>query len=314
MADIDDAFETAAKNKGKTIQFWAFTWNEPKPEQAILQQFLEERGDWRFVYQEEKGHTTERSHFQGRLNLTKKHRCVKNTLMDIFRAGGFTDEQIQQFTPSPESNNGVKQDAVAFYCTKVDTRQAGPWCDPGYTFPVKKRKYEGEDLACMENPTGWQKQVIGMSEEPGEDRKVNWVGNLKGCGGKSKLQKHLCWKGIAKRIPMGLAHQIKNSIATTKPQQNCFVLNIPRVSGKEEQQQELFSAIEEIKDGWVSAVMYGEEKEYFFKPPQVWIFSNSMPNRKLASPDRWQIWQLDSLHQAKLKPYVYPKSQAKLKL
>jgi len=281
------------------LQYWTCTWNNPKPDPATLVQFLNER-DWKWVFQEEKGEKEGRDHFQMRINLLKANRMVKHTLLDVFRAGGFSDEQIQQLTPSPESNNGIKTDGATFYCTKVETRVAGPWYDASFTAPKKKRKYEGQDLQMMENPYGWQKDIMERINLPTDDRKINWVYNESGNCGKTKLQKYLCWKGRAKRIAMGLAHQIKNALATTQPDVRCFVMNIPRVSGKEESQRELFSAIEEIKDGWVSAVMYGEEKEWFAEPPHIWIFSNEQPDANLASADRWRIWKLDSPTQERL--------------
>lgn len=277
------------------LQFWACTWNDPKPDQKLLQKFLDER-DWKYVFQEEEGEKTHRPHFQMRLNLKKEGRVVKTTLLDIFRAGGF---DVTNFTPLPESNNGVAKDAAIFYCMKPE-RIAGPWTDQSFTMPTKKRKYEGDDLDCMQTPYGWQQDIMNRIEQPTDDRKINWVYNKSGCCGKTKLQKYLCWQKKAKRISMGLAHQIKNALATTQPDTQCFVMNIPRVSGREESQRELFSAIEEIKDGWVSAVMHGEEKEWFFKPPHVWVFSNELPNRSLASKDRWRVWNLDVPHQTAL--------------
>lgn len=280
-------------------QFWAATWNDPKPESDLLIKFLNERG-WKYVFQEEAGETTHRPHFQMRLNLGKENRCVKHTLLEYFNAGGF---DTKQFTPSPESMNGLKADGSIFYCMKPE-RLAGPWTDDSFTMPKQKVKYNGEDLACMEKPFGWQQHNIDMIDniDP-DDRHINWVCNLSGNCGKSKLQKYMCWKGTCKRISLGLAHQIKNAVATARSDVKCYMMNIPRVSGKEEAQRELFSAIEEIKDGWVSAVMFGEEKEYFFKPPHVWIYSNQLPDRKLASPDRWKVWVLESPTQEKLIPW-----------
>ncbi len=279
------------------IQFWACTWNDPKPDHNLVIKFLNERDNWKWVFQEEEGDKTNRPHYQMRLNLQKAGRCVKQTLLDAFRAGGF---DVEQLTPSPESNNGIAKDGSLFYCTKVESRLRGPWADDSFTAPKKKRKYEGEDLSCMKKPYGWQKHVIEEIDKPTDDRKINWVYNPSGNCGKTKLQKYMCFHGKAKRISMGLAHQIKTSLATTRPDTDCFVMNIPRVSGKEEAQKELFSAIEEIKDGWVSGVMFGKEEEWFFNPPHVWIFSNEKPNEALASKDRWRIWELTTPVQSRL--------------
>lgn len=280
------------------LQFWTATWNDPKPDHELVIKFLEERDDWKWVFQEEQGEKTARKHYQMRLNLLKAGRCVKATLLDTFKAGGFDTKNL---TLLPESNNGIAKDSSLFYCTKVESRLRGPWADATFTPPTKKRKYEGADLQMMNTPFGWQKHIMELIDSPTDDRKINWVCNESGNVGKTKLQKWLCWKGMAKRIPMGLAHQIKNALATTQPDVKAFVMNIPRVSGKEEAQKELFSAIEEIKDGWVGAVMFGKEVEWYAEPPHIWIFSNEKPNRMLASADRWRIWSLESPLQERLQ-------------
>ena len=274
----------------QALQYWAATWNEgPLPEVSGLVKFMDDL-NFGFCFQKEKGETTERAHYQMRINLkTKDRRMTKLTLLSIFHSA----YDVAQLTLRPESNNGLKKDALAFYVMKNETRIDGPWMDKGFKAPEAPYEYTGKDLQMMGDPLLWQKEILQMMEKEPDDRTVTWICQRAGNAGKSKLQKWLCWKKKAKRISMGLAHQIKNAFCVSKARYKTYVMNIPRVVGKEEAQRELFSAIEEIKDGWVSAVMYGEEKECFFEPPHIFVFSNELPNLGLCSADRWQLYEFE---------------------
>lgn len=93
---------------------------------------------------------------------------------------------------------------------------------------------------------------------------------------------------------MGTATQIKSSIIT-KGAHRAYMLDLPRVRGKDESLQNIFSAIEEIKCGWVETAMYGKWEELMMLPPHVFVFSNEQPRLSLCSADRWSIYQVDSL-------------------
>ena len=146
----------------------------------------------------------------------------------------------------------------------------------------------------MQNPTQWQAQLVDMITNKPCDRTVHWIFNASGNAGKSKLQKWLCWKQDAKRVSLGTATQIKTAIVQCGARR-CYVVNIPRVTGTQESQRDLFSALEEIKDGWVTSNMYGKDQELFMMPPHLFIFSNELPNLALASADRWKIWNVADL-------------------
>ncbi|AXH77059.1 MAG: Rep [Cressdnaviricota sp.] len=280
------------------LKLWAFTWNaptedgavEPKPE--ILSQYFEERSyveHW--VFQEER---VSRTHYQGKIEL--KERKAKGTLLADFESAGFANRHL---TLAPLSNNGRKADALDFYCTKIESRIRGPWMDAAYVKPVKRHRYEGKDLECMEKPLLWQGQILEFLDTAPDDRTVRWIYNESGNAGKSKLQKYLCWKGMATMVPMGTATQLKTAVIA-KGTHKAYVCNIGRVSGNQESQKDLFSALEAIKDGFVESAMYGKVQQLFMEPPHVIVFSNDLPDLRLASIDRWKVYEVkdkdDFLH------------------
>lgn len=272
------------------LQYWSATWNEgPLPDVSGLVKFMDEL-DFRFCFQKEEGENTHRIHYQMRIDLkSKERRMTKTTLVGVFQSA----YDITNLTLRPESNNSLKKDALAFYVMKNETRLEGPWMDKGFKAPEKPYEYTGKDLQMMAQPLPWQTEIMEMMKRDPDDRTVTWICQRTGNAGKSKLQKWLCWKGMAKRISMGLAHQIKTAFCTSEKRYQTYVMNIPRVVGKEEAQRELFSAIEEIKDGWVTGVMYGIEREAFFEPPHIFVFSNELPNLGLCSADRWELYEFE---------------------
>lgn len=262
------------------------------PNHETLGTALNERAyitNW--VFQLEK---VNRYHYQGTLRCSD--RKAKGTLLRDLSNAGIPTENL---TFRPTSNNGRASSALDFYCTKVESRVQGPWTDPGYVAPRKRPKYEGKDLACMETPLLWQTRVLDWIEGTPDDRSVRWIYNKDGNAGKSKLQKFLCWKGKATMIPMGTATQLKTAVIAKGPF-GAYVCNIGRVTGNQESQKDLFSALEAIKDGFVESAMYGKAQTLFMEPPHVIVFSNDLPDLRLASLDRWKVYEVkdqnDFLH------------------
>lgn len=128
---------------------------------------------------------------------------------------------------------------------------------------------------------------------PADDRSMCWVVNASGCGGKSKLIKYMCtsFNFDCARIGLGTAIQMKVS-AIAKGLHSIFMVDLPRVRGSDERQHDLFSALEDIKNGFIESPMYGSAKALYMKPPHLWVFSNDYLNLSFASKDRWRIWLL----------------------
>lgn len=192
-------------------------------------------------------------------------------------------EGVKSWGTKPCSTAG--RVALQTYCMKTDTRILGPW--------GLKTIYTGADLAVMKNPYVWQSEIIAMIQCTPDDRTIVWIQNAAGNVGKSKLMKFCKYKGLSVRIPLGTATQIKSSVIEKGPQ-TCYMLDLPRVRGREERMTEIFSAIEEIKNGWIESAMYGKTAELMMMPPHVIVFSNDAPNLNLASADRWVVYNINS--------------------
>lgn len=183
------------------------------------------------------------------------------------------------------------------YCTKLASRLEGPWMD----CESKREEYKGEDLKCMETPLPWQQKVLDSVATEPDDRTINWIYNAEGNVGKSKLMKYMYWKKLGLRIPMGTSNQLRSSTVEKGPHR-CYLVDLPRSRGADDRLQDLFAALEEIKNGWVETAMYGKAKVLMMKPPHLWVMSNFPPVMDLASQDRWKIWTIDS--DGVLQPYL----------
>lgn len=288
--------QRSAKNPGKKmskkqIGCWAVTIScnhseLPTPEE-MKATFNELTTNW--CFQLERGSTAGKLHYQCRLLMDPKQ--YKATMLTVLSAR--KPYEIRDIDCDPESNNSIQQGGLAFYVMKDETRVDGPWYDSSYKVPKPKKVYEGNDLACMENPFKWQKWCIDRFSAPcNEDRDIIWIYNAKGCAGKSKLMKWMMYKGYdMARVPMGTATQIKTSIVGKGPKE-IYLVDLPRVRGADERINEVFSALEEVKNGWVESAMYGKSDDILMEPPHVMVFSNEVPNMAMASPDRWKVYTL----------------------
>lgn len=232
----------------------------------------------KWIFQLERGDVAKKLHVQGRIDLHKKARCL-TVLNELCRSLKFPKPWV---TIKPEANTG----GSFSYCMKDDTRVDGPWSD--------SQLYFARDLACMKTPLPWQAQVTDWIKADPDDRTVHWVFDPMGCHGKSKLCKWLCYNKLAERVPMGTATQIKSAVLAIGASR-CYVVDIPRVRGSEETREALFSALEDIKNGWVQSAMYGKHSVLMMEPPHVVCFSNELPKFSLASMDRWRVWGFEAL-------------------
>lgn len=235
--------------------------------------FLAENCD-DFIFQLERGLIKHELHYQGWIKVDPK---IRSKTLAVDWNPHFPGVEI-----SEASNSGNV--ALKTYVMKPETRVAGPW--------GKRPIYTGaNDLACMVKPNGFQQTIIDIIAGDPDDRKIHYLFEPTGGVGKSKLTKFLCFKKIAKKIPMGNATQLKTFICHAGPAR-CYLIDIPRTTGTTEKLADLYSAIEEVKNGFVQSPMYGKMHELFMDPPHIFVFSNAKPNIYAMSRDKWKIGEI----------------------
>lgn len=259
-----------------SVWIFSITWSSDLTTQPIADAAFKQVAK-KYIYQWERGHVANKPHCQAFLNLKVRSYHTGKPLGALLSGLG-----MKGVVCKPASTVGIA--ALQNYVMKDDTRIGGPWAD----HPV----YLGQDLNMMNSPFPWQDKIIKYIQQPPDDRTIVWINDSGGNVGKSKLLKYLCYKKIAKRIPLGNATQLKTNVIVQGPSK-VYCVDIPRTIGSTEKMSDLISAIEEIKGGWVSSAMYGKHQELFMQPPHVLVFSNYPPPRAMMSPDRWKVYNVN---------------------
>lgn len=150
--------------------------------------------------------------------------------------------------------------------------------------------------ASLDVVPGRADRFTGRRLLPGDplNREINYLVDPLGAAGKSTLIKFLLWR-YAKQvcfIPFGTALQMRTSLIKRGPFP-MYVLDIPRTLAKSENLDEIYSLLESLKNGVLESSMYGDSNSsLIMNPPLIWVFSNSFPDTKKLSSDRWQVFTL----------------------
>jgi len=218
-------------------------------------------------------------HFQGWGHVFKKARpkelAVK--LRKAFPAG-------LSCHVSAASANG--RAALKEYVIKRDeSYREGPWFVEdtdanGHTALL--RKYSG----TVWRP--WQQAVILSVSLIPDDRIINWVYDSVGCSGKSYLCRYLYLKfGYLKMSYTDTKRLLY--LVHTMPKVTCYFFDLTRVKPANIGNNDLYAALENIKDGCFMNT-FQTPAMCVMASPHVWVFSNILPKRESLSRDRWKIW------------------------
>lgn len=222
----------------------------------------------KWCFQFEKGELTGKTHFQGRCSLKLK---TRNPPLFFER---------MNFSVTSEANS--RND---FYVSKSETRVAGPWKDtdpePIY-IPRQIRELGGSVLE-------WQKEVIRISEE-WDTRHINIIIDDKGNIGKTMLKGILRIKGLGTPIPFCNDFRDMMRMVMNKPIDKVYLIDIPKAIKKDKLFQ-MYAGIESLKDGYAYDDRY-KFKDKYFDCPNIWVFTNTIPDFSLLSEDRWVIWSV----------------------
>lgn len=227
----------------------------------------------KWVFQKEKSESGY-IHYQGKLSLTKKKRfsTMKN----------FVAEHISGMHVLPTVTQNMGLD---FYVTKEETRIEGPWNDKDEAIVIALPRHLKNEPEWYP----WQKTIKdGINSY--EERIVNVVYDPHGNNGKTTLAMWLAARQLANKLPILNDSKDLMRMVMGLPKLNCYFLDMPRGLEKKKLAN-FYAAIEDIKNGYAWDDRYAF-KQAFFDPPQIWVFTNSWPDIKLLSIDRWRFWRI----------------------
>jgi len=226
--------------------------------------FQKERGDGGYV------------HYQGRMSLIKKRR--KPELLTLFASLERRVPNYLEPTVTVEFRTGD-----AFYTLKEDTRIEGPWSDKDKPVYVPRQIREIKELYP------WQKSVVD-SAKVWDTRHINMVYCPTGNKGKTSLVGWCRAYNLARVLPSVNEAKDMLRMVCDMPTSSMYLFDMPRSMNKD-RLFGFYSAIETIKDGYAYDDRYAF-KEKVFDCPQIWIFTNTLPDFNMLSIDRWIIWEI----------------------
>lgn len=253
------------------VYVWDLTISAEKTdEHSLKKKFKSIAKKW--IFQKEEGEHSGFIHYQCRLSLHKK-------VVNPFK--------LCDGHWSPTSSNSA-EDFYEGYCNKYQTRVEGPWRDTDEEVYIPK---QFRNLILRP----WQHAVLQRSQVF-NDRLVNVVYDPDGNSGKSTLASisELKYGGIDlppcndQKELMQVMCDICVAKNTRSP--NPVFVDLPRALDKS-RLYGIYSAIEQIKKGKLYDLRY-KYKEWWIDSPAIWVFTNTRPDTRLLSKDRWLVWNI----------------------
>lgn len=226
-----------------------------------------------WVFQMEACPTTGKHHLQGRFTLKERLR-----LSTLIKKGWFEGFHLSVTCNENKKNN--------YYVMKTESRIEGPWAD---TDPVPiELPPQLEGLIDKLYP--YQRYIMN-DEKVFDTRHVNVLVSLAGNQGRSSLVNLLSCMQIACRIPPYTDIKDIMSSVMDRPKKKLYFIDIPRILDQGKLSQ-MFAGIEMLKDGYAYDGRYKFREEYF-PSPNIWLFTNHLPDLSCLSIDRWVFWTID---------------------
>ena len=225
-----------------------------------------------WVFQLEQGESTGYKHYQGRITL--KERMRKHNLYEKLN--------IPEIQLSPTSNANYKND---YYVTKEDTRIARPWSDKDNTNIIEIPW----DIAEINELLPWQNTLMEISKKR-ELRKINVILDIRGNIGKTTFTRYMMWNKLARIIPFCNDYKDILRMVMDMPESPTYIIDMPRAINKEKLHS-LYSAIETVKGGYAFDDRYNF-RDKLFNPPNIFVFSNCLPDSEMLTKDRWILWDV----------------------
>lgn len=218
--------------------------------------------DW-YVFQEEVGDEEETPHLQGVLKTKTRKRLSGMKSM---------------LGPKLHWEPMRSMKASIAYCSAVQKRMVG-----GHLWV---HGIEIEDPVEVDEPYGWQLQVMEIIKEKPDRRSIYWFWEPDGNKGKSTFSKYLVVRHNALMVG-GASKDMFHALAKEPGKRKLIVVDIP----KEKNDFINYGAIEAIKNGLVFSGKY-EGAQLVFNCPHVFVFANKPPDAGKWSEDRPKVFRI----------------------
>jgi hypothetical protein len=213
------------------------------------------------------------------LSLIKK--CRPGSVLKLFNDG--SKPNWIRPTIKTEADKYAKS-GDAFYQMKEQTRVKGPFSDKDEVVYIPRQIREVKQLrpfqqSIVENAGNW------------DTRHINLVYCPEGNKGKSILVGYCRAYKIGRALPPVNDFKDMMRMVCNMPTARMYLIDMPRSLNKDRLYQ-FYSGVETLKDGYAYDDRYSFTEKYF-DCPNIWIFSNRLPETTMLSADRWKFWKID---------------------
>lgn len=268
------------------LYVWDFTYFLPEDNMWTIDRsrnYLKEISKT-YCFQLEKGEESNKLHYQGRFSLKSKMRHA--TLVKQFNEAEWNNVCL---SPTSEVNK-----TNMFYVMKPESRVDGPWSDKNEPMFIPRQFQEVIDKGLKP----WQRHIVEDVEF--DSRIINLIYDPKGGIGKTSVMGILGSQGLAEILPPLNDYKDLMRMVCDLPTAKKYIIDMPRAINQTKVEG-LYSALENIKAGWVFDDRYSTKRKWF-DSPILWVFCNRLPNMDLLTTNRWKIWVVNN--QDELQPYV----------
>ncbi len=258
------------------ICVWDFTISEDKIKEDEIIKIIKGNSK-KYAFQLEVGATTGYKHYQGRISLKMKKRL--NQVIKIF------GNKFHWSITSNENKNNC------FYVLKEETRisEDKVWKDTDEEIYIPRQIREIKNILRP-----FQSKIIELSKI-WDKRHIHIIYNQKGNLGKTILKGYMRIHKLGRPLPFVNNYKDLLRMVCDMPTSNCYLIDIPRAIKKDNLNQ-LFSGIETLKDGYAYDDRYAF-KEKYFDCPNIFVFTNRLPDTRMLSNDRWKIWTINKSYE-----------------
>lgn len=197
-----------------------------------------------------------------------------------------------------ERMKGTWEQAM-LYCSKTEGRVGSTV--KSATISVE---YDFSDIKLLDDQARrypWQNELLdrlfesppfGFKIDGDVDRQIIWIHDEKGNSGKSKIVKWVCVNNdLCVKISFGTANQLRAAVISAGPRR-LYLLDVPRTLGTDDSMNDVYTLLEDLKNGYIVSSFYGNYSKLVMAPPLVVVFSNKRcPVDKLSS-DRWLCYTI----------------------
>lgn len=253
-----------------TNPVFVYDFTLPECDREIVENWLKDKCK-KWCFQLEQGEKSGYRHYQGRFSLKVKDRLstlinkTKNVLKGI---------HLSITSDENKDNN--------FYVMKEDTRLDGPWTEEDVV--EIPRQFRIEKLYP------WQQYIYDHYDD-WDTRHINVVLDKGGNIGKSTFVGWMCTRKLSQKIPPAEDFKDIMRIIMDTPKRRIYFIDMPRAFGERKKLGSFMAGIEDLKNGWCYDDRY-KYQECWFDSPNIWMFTNELPDSRYLSNDRWVYWRV----------------------